>query len=124
MSNRESRRTEVWFSRCAVALFVLAPAALGVSLYRDAAETVRRASPGWKRRFQSDFPGLPGGGALTETERRSVIAAANGSECRCGCGYTVAACLNEDASCPRRDENLARVAGWSKEAGALAPEGR
>lgn len=102
-----------WLS---AALFAAGFGAVGVRFYREAAESARRASPDWKRRHQEDFPGLSEAG-LPSDQRDGVVAKANASDCSCGCGYTVAACLNEDTSCPRRDENLARVSGWVKEAG-------
>lgn len=117
-AERGKRDLFPWF---AAAVLAAGAGAIGVRFYREAAESVRSSSPEWKRRFQADFPGLSVAG-LPAQARHGVVAKANSTDCPCGCGYTVAACLNEDQNCPRRSDNLARVSGWIKEAGGPVPK--
>ena len=44
--------------------------------------------------------------ALTSSERRSALEAANRERCICGCGMTLARCVSTDMTCPLRDQNI------------------
>lgn len=88
---------------------------VGVLLFRRATESVVRSSPEHKRRFQDSFPGLPDG-TLSANVIERVRTTANREDCPCGCGYTVASCLNNDPHCPMRRRNLERVEALTQEA--------
>ena len=62
-----------------------------------------------KDKFHLEFPGLGDASALTTDQRSQVVEAANKERCTCGCGFTLAACLAEDSTCPRRRTNLHRI---------------
>lgn len=115
----KSRRSDAWlpwvFGALALALF----AGIGMFFFRRASESVARAAPEKKRQFQDRFPGLPEG-TLPADAIEQVRTAANREDCPCGCGYTVASCLNNDPRCPMRKRNLDRVAAMTRESGGGA----
>jgi len=54
--------------------------------------------------------------ALTSSERRSALVAANRARCPCGCGMTLARCVSTDMSCPLRDQNIQSIRTMVREA--------
>lgn len=72
------------------------------SVYQD----IRENSPSAKTKFQSEFPGLDAMPSRYPLKRRHAISMANGKFCPCRCGYTIAACLQEDRNCFMRTNNI------------------
>ena len=54
--------------------------------------------------------------ALTSSERRSALQAANRERCPCGCGMTLARCVSTDMTCPLRDQNIQKIRTMVREA--------
>ena len=115
----KSRRSDAWLPWIFGALVLALFGGFGTFYFRRAAESVARSSPEHKRRFQDRFPGLPERTLPADAIER-VRTTANREDCPCGCGYTVASCLNNDPKCPMRKRNLDRVAALAREAGGEA----
>lgn len=49
---------------------------------------------------------MPG---LSQAQRAQVMQRANTERCNCGCGMTLAQCINVDTACPFRGQHLQRV---------------
>jgi hypothetical protein len=47
--------------------------------------------------------------ALTDSQKRTALQAANSARCTCGCGMTVAQCVSIDSTCPIRETNITRI---------------
>ena len=54
--------------------------------------------------------------ALTSSERRSALEAANHERCSCGCGMTLAQCVSTDMTCPLREQNIQSIRTMVREA--------
>jgi hypothetical protein len=54
--------------------------------------------------------------ALTSSERRSALQAANRARCPCGCGMTLAQCVSTDMTCPLRERNIQSIRTMVREA--------
>lgn len=109
----KSRRSDAWLPWISGVLMLSLFAIIGTLLFHRAAESVARSSPEHKRRFQDSFPGLTEGTQPADVIDR-VRTTANREDCPCGCGYTIASCLNNDPHCPMRRKNLDRVAALTR----------
>lgn len=54
--------------------------------------------------------------ALTSSEKRSALLAANRARCSCGCGMTLARCVSTDMTCPLREQNIQSIRTMVREA--------
>jgi hypothetical protein len=54
--------------------------------------------------------------ALSSSEKRVALQAANRARCTCGCGLGLAQCIATDSSCPIRDTNIDKVKAMIREA--------
>ena len=54
--------------------------------------------------------------ALTSSEKRSALQAANRARCSCGCGMTLARCVSTDMTCPLREQNIQNIRTMVREA--------
>ncbi len=54
--------------------------------------------------------------ALTSSEKRSALEAANRERCICGCGMTLARCVSTDMTCPLREQNIQSIRTMVREA--------
>lgn len=54
--------------------------------------------------------------ALTPSEKRSALQAANRERCPCGCGMTLAQCVSTDMTCPLRERNIQSIRTMVREA--------
>lgn len=99
-----------WQSRVALIAFLAIFIGGFAAMVRQAHRHIQENSPDAKTKFQQDFPGLDAATVLKPEIKKRVVEQANKEFCACGCGYTVAACLNVDSTCPNRPKNLARVA--------------
>jgi hypothetical protein len=54
--------------------------------------------------------------ALTTSERRTALQAANRERCSCGCGMTLAQCVSTDMTCPLREQNIQSIRTMVREA--------
>ena len=54
--------------------------------------------------------------ALTSSERRGALQAANRERCPCGCGMTLARCVSTDMTCPLREQNIQKIRTMVREA--------
>ena len=54
--------------------------------------------------------------ALTSSEKRSALQAANRERCPCGCGMTLAQCVSTDMTCPLREQNIQKIRTMVREA--------
>ena len=57
--------------------------------------------------------------ALTSSEKRSALQAANRARCSCGCGMTLAQCVSTDMTCPLREQNVQSIRTMVREADEL-----
>jgi hypothetical protein len=54
--------------------------------------------------------------ALTASEKRSALRAANRARCTCGCGMGLAQCVSTDITCPVRERNVQSIRSMVREA--------
>ena len=54
--------------------------------------------------------------ALSASEKRTALQAANRARCTCGCGLGLAQCVATDSSCPIRDTNIDKIKAMVREA--------
>ena len=54
--------------------------------------------------------------ALTSSEKREALVAANSASCTCGCGMTLAQCVATDSTCPIRQTNVDKIKGMVSDA--------
>ena len=54
--------------------------------------------------------------ALTSSQKREALRAANRSRCTCGCGMNTAQCVATDSTCPFRDENIQKIRNMVRDA--------
>jgi hypothetical protein len=54
--------------------------------------------------------------ALTSSEKRGALQAANRARCSCGCGMTLAQCVSTDMTCPLREQNIQSIRTMVREA--------
>lgn len=98
-----------WMAWVIISIFVFMIAALFGRTLHQAYQDIQEASPTSKTKFQPDFPGLDAAATLGTFKRGQIISMANRKFCPCGCGYTIAACLNNDSDCPMRSKNLVSI---------------
>lgn len=121
MSNRNRHRKSKWDRSSYIGLAVFGLAFLGILAYNgyQAYWDVKINRPEWKTGFHADFPGLPSD--LPETKRTWVVKKANGEDCSCQCGFTLASCLKGDLTCPIRSRNMERIKALILESQENAP---
>ena len=54
--------------------------------------------------------------ALSSSEKRVALQAANSARCTCGCGLGLAQCVATDSSCPIRDSNIDKIKAMVRDA--------
>lgn len=54
--------------------------------------------------------------ALSASQKKVALRAANAARCTCGCGMTLAECVSTDSTCPIRTDNIARIKGMVADA--------
>lgn len=47
--------------------------------------------------------------ALTRSQKKEALQAANRSRCTCGCGMNTAQCVATDSTCPVREDNIKKI---------------
>lgn len=58
---------------------------------------------------------------LNASQKQTVLKAANGARCTCGCGLGLAECVATDSTCPIRESNIDRIKAMVREAGQERP---
>jgi hypothetical protein len=66
--------------------------------------------------FDEEDIGVVSFSALTSSEKRTALQAANRARCSCGCGMSLAQCVATDMTCPVRDRNIQSVRTMVREA--------
>jgi hypothetical protein len=66
--------------------------------------------------YGEDDLGVINFSALSSSEKRVALQAANRARCNCGCGLGLAQCVATDSSCPIRETNIDKIKAMIREA--------
>lgn len=120
-SGRNGPRDHGWANWAAASILGLGALALLAVLIRQAYLSIQASPAALKTKHHEVFPGSEEAASLSAEKKGRVVSAANRERCPCKCGYTLAACLKTDSTCPIRTKNLARVKELILAAGSQSP---